>query len=74
MLGILRDGNGKAINILNNLGSRFIAFKKKVEILSPANPNGIVNLEKQKILHLYKTSRKSFKTTFLEAKLLIIQK
>ena len=38
MLGILRDGNGKAINILNNLSIDLNLLRRKVEILSPANP------------------------------------
>ena len=39
ILGILRDGNGKAIHILNNLAVDLSHLRKKVEILSPANPN-----------------------------------
>jgi ATP-dependent Clp protease ATP-binding subunit ClpC len=39
MLGILRDGNGKAINILNNLDVDLEHLRRKVEILSPPNPN-----------------------------------
>ena len=68
MLGILRDGNGKAINILNNLAVDLTHLRKKVEILSPANPNGIQNLEKQN-LHLTRQAERALKTTFLEAKL-----
>uniref|UniRef100_UPI004049E3C5 ATP-dependent Clp protease ATP-binding subunit n=1 Tax=Flavobacterium sp. TaxID=239 RepID=UPI004049E3C5 len=68
MLGILRDGNGKAINILNNLGVDLSHLRKKVEILSPANPNGITNIEKQN-LHLTRQAERALKTTFLEAKL-----
>jgi ATP-dependent Clp protease ATP-binding subunit ClpC len=36
MLGILRDGNGKTIQILNNLSVDLDHLRKKVEILSPA--------------------------------------
>ncbi|WP_288984437.1 ATP-dependent Clp protease ATP-binding subunit [uncultured Flavobacterium sp.] len=68
MLGILRDGNGKAINILNNLAVDLSHLRKKVEILSPANPNGIQNIEK-KNLHLTRQAERALKTTFLEAKL-----
>lgn len=39
MLGLLRDGNGKAINILNALDIDLNQLRRKVEILSPANPN-----------------------------------
>ena len=68
MLGILRDGNGKAINIMNNLAVDLSHLRKKVEILSPPNPNGIQNLEK-KNLHLTRQAERALKTTFLEAKL-----
>ena len=34
MLGILRDGSGTAISILNNLAVDFSHLRKKVEILS----------------------------------------
>jgi ATP-dependent Clp protease ATP-binding subunit ClpC len=46
MLGILRDGNGKAIQILNNLAVDG-TFTQKVEILSPAIPGIDSNLEKK---------------------------
>jgi ATP-dependent Clp protease ATP-binding subunit ClpC len=39
MLGILRDGNGKAIQILNNLDVDLEHLRRKVEILSPASPS-----------------------------------
>jgi ATP-dependent Clp protease ATP-binding subunit ClpC len=67
MLGILRDGNGKAITILNNLSVDLDHLRKKVEILSPANPNVIVSNEK-KNLHLTRQAERALKTTFLEAK------
>ena len=68
MLGILRDGNGKAINIMTNLAVDLSHLRKKVEILSPPNPNGIQNIEK-KNLHLTRQAERALKTTFLEAKL-----
>ena len=37
MLGILKDGNGKAINILNQLDIDLDFLRRKVEVLSPAN-------------------------------------
>jgi len=67
MLGILRDGNGKAITILNNLSIDLDHLRRKVEILSPANPNVIVSNEK-KNLHLTRQAERALKTTFLEAK------
>ena len=68
MLGILRDGNGKAMHILNNLAIDLSHLRKKVEILSPANSNGIQNIEKQN-LHLTRQAERALRTTFLEAKL-----
>jgi len=67
MLGILRDGNGKAINILNSLDIDLDHLRRKVEILSPANPNIEINNEK-KNLHLTRQAERALKTTFLEAK------
>jgi ATP-dependent Clp protease ATP-binding subunit ClpC len=67
MLGILRDGNGKAITILNNLSVDLDHLRRKVEILSPANPNVAVSNEK-KNLHLTRQAERALKTTFLEAK------
>jgi ATP-dependent Clp protease ATP-binding subunit ClpC len=67
MLGILRDGNGKAINILNNLSIDLDYLRRKVEILSPANPSAEVILDK-KNLHLTRQAERALKTTFLEAK------
>jgi ATP-dependent Clp protease ATP-binding subunit ClpC len=46
MLGILRDGNGKAIQILNNLDVD-LEHLRKVEILSPTSPSLEVNVEKK---------------------------
>ncbi|WP_369764795.1 ATP-dependent Clp protease ATP-binding subunit [Flavobacterium sp. WC2429] len=67
MLGILRDGNGKAIQILNNLSVDLDHLRRKVEILSPANPTLDTNVEK-KNLHLTRQAERALKTTFLEAK------
>jgi ATP-dependent Clp protease ATP-binding subunit ClpC len=67
MLGILRDGNGKAIKILNNLSVDLDHLRRKVEILSPASPSVDTNIEK-KNLHLTRQAERALKTTFLEAK------
>ncbi len=67
MLGILRDGNGKAISILNNISVDLDHLRRKVEILSPANPNAERNNEK-KNLHLTRQAERALRTTFLEAK------
>ena len=67
MLGILRDGNVKSIQILNNLSVDLDHLRRKVEILSPANPTLDTNVEK-KNLHLTRQAERALKTTFLEAK------
>ena len=69
LLGILRDGGGKAIKILNSLDIDLDFLRKKIEILSPPNP--IINYEEnlRKNLHLTRQAERALKTTFLEAKL-----
>jgi ATP-dependent Clp protease ATP-binding subunit ClpC len=67
MLGLLRKGEGKAIEILNTLDINLDHLRKKIEVLSPANPTNITN--EKKSLHLTKQAEKALKTTFLEAKL-----
>ncbi|MCB4797403.1 ATP-dependent Clp protease ATP-binding subunit [Neotamlana laminarinivorans] len=69
MLGLLRDGNGKAINILNALDIDLNHLRRKVEILSPANPSISVASNQKKNLHLTRQAERALKTTFLEAKL-----
>jgi len=69
MLGLLRDGNGKAINILNALDIDLNHLRRKVEILSPANPTISVASNQKKNLHLTRQAERALKTTFLEAKL-----
>ncbi|WP_242118804.1 ATP-dependent Clp protease ATP-binding subunit [Aestuariivivens sediminicola] len=69
MLGLLRDGNGKAINILNALNIDLNHLRRKVEILSPANPNISSTSNEKKNLHLTRQAERALKTTFLEAKL-----
>ena len=69
MLGLLRDGNGKAIDILNSLDIDLGHLRRKVEILSPANPNIMISSNEKKNLHLTRQAERALKTTFLEAKL-----
>ncbi len=69
MLGLLRDGNGKAINILNAMDVDLDTLRRKVEILSPANPNIQNAGNEKKNLHLTRQAERALKTTFLEAKL-----
>ncbi len=69
MLGLLRDGNGKAIDILSALYIDLSHLRRKVEILSPANPNIKLSTNEKKNLHLTRQAERALKTTFLEAKL-----
>ena len=69
MLGLLRDGNGKAIDILNALDVDLGHLRRKVEILSPSNPNIVIASNEKKNLHLTRQAERALKTTFLEAKL-----
>jgi ATP-dependent Clp protease ATP-binding subunit ClpC len=69
MLGLLRDGNGKAVTILSALEVDLNQLRRKVEILSPANPNAANNSNDKKNLHLTRQAERALKTTFLEAKL-----
>jgi len=69
LLGILRDGGGKAINILNSLEVDLDYLRKKVEILSPPNPINDFDQNHKKNLHLTRQAERALKTTFLEAKL-----
>ncbi len=68
MLGLLRKGDGKAIEILNALDINLDHLRKKIEGLSPINPSNNFTNEK-KSLHLTRQAEKALKTTFLEAKL-----
>ena len=69
MLGLLRDGQGKAVEILNVLDIDLSQLRRKVEILSPANPNISTATNEKKNLHLTRQAERALKTTFLEAKL-----
>ena len=69
MLGLLRDGSGKAIEILQALDVDLSHLRRKVEILSPANPGSGLASNDKKNLHLTRQAERALKTTFLEAKL-----
>ncbi len=69
MLGLLRDGNGKAVTILSALEIDLNHLRRKVEILSPANPGTAITGNDKKNLHLTRQAERALKTTFLEAKL-----
>lgn len=69
MLGLLRDGSGKAITILDALDVDLDHLRRKVEILSPSNPSPTNVQKDKKNLHLTRQAERALKTTFLEAKL-----
>lgn len=69
ILGLLRDGSGKAINILQAMDIDLNHLRRKMEILSPANPVVSQNHNQKKSLHLTRQAERALKTTFLEAKL-----
>ncbi|WP_031429184.1 ATP-dependent Clp protease ATP-binding subunit [Flavimarina sp. Hel_I_48] len=69
LLGLLRDGSGKAIEILHKLSIDLSHLRRKVEILSPASPNYSVGNNDKRNLHLTRQAERALKTTFLEAKL-----
>ncbi len=69
MLGILRDGEGKAVSILKSIEVDLDELRQKIEILNPAvlENSGVINNKKN--LHLTRQAERALKTTFLEAKL-----
>ncbi len=69
LLGLLRDGSGKAITILEALAVDLEYLRKKVELLNPAASDRGVAKHDQNNLHLTRQAERALKTTFLEAKL-----
>src|SRR5699024_3702072 len=70
MLGLLRDGNGEAIDILCALSVDLDHLRRKVEILSPSDLSvGVATANNKRNLHLTRQAERALKTTFLEAKL-----
>ena len=69
MLGLLRDGDGKAINILNTLKTDLQQLRLKVENINPSTPANSSTISDKKNLHLTRQAERALKTTFLEAKL-----
>ena len=70
LLGMLRDGGGKAISILNSIDVNLDELRKKIEILNPSIiDSSSLNLNEKKNLHLTRQAERALKTTFLEAKL-----
>jgi ATP-dependent Clp protease ATP-binding subunit ClpC len=68
ILGLIRKGEGKAIEILTTFDVDLILLRKKLEQLNPSNPTFTENKDKPS-LRLTRQAEKALKTTFLEAKL-----
>lgn len=66
ILGILREGEGKAISVLQALQIDLGMVREQIEKLNPSKDN--VHQSKSD-LHLTKQAERALKTTFLEAKL-----
>lgn len=69
MLGLLRDGNGKAISILEALAVDLEQLRKRIETLNPPVESAQIIRQDQRNLHLTRQAERALKTTFLEAKL-----
>lgn len=67
MLGLIREGEGSAIHILEDLGVDMKGFRRKIEAISAPNISGQISTKKN--LPLTRQAEKALKTTFLEAKL-----
>ena len=69
VLGLIRNGEGKAIDILNFLGIDLNELRRKIESLNPINFDNETKESSKKNLHLTRQAERALKTTFLEAKL-----
>ena len=69
VLGLIRNGEGKAIDILNFLGIDLNELRRKIESLNPINFDNEIKESSKKNLHLTRQAERALKTTFLEAKL-----
>jgi ATP-dependent Clp protease ATP-binding subunit ClpC len=67
MLGLIREGEGSAIKILEDLGVDMSTFRRQIEAISAPNVSGQISSKKH--LPLTRQAEKALKTTFLEAKL-----
>ena len=69
VLGLIRNGEGKAVDILNFLGIDLNELRRKIESLNPINFDNETKESSKKNLHLTRQAERALKTTFLEAKL-----
>ncbi|PQJ78923.1 ATP-dependent Clp protease ATP-binding subunit [Polaribacter porphyrae] len=68
LLGLIRKGEGKAIEILTAFDVDLTLLRKKLEQLNPVNPTFTEGTDRPS-LRLTRQAEKALKTTFLEAKL-----
>ncbi len=68
LLGLIRKGDGKAIDILTAFDIDLDLMRKRIENLNPTNPSFDTG-DRKRSLHLTRQAEKALKTTFLEAKL-----
>ena len=70
VLGILRNDEVKAIDILNYIVIELNELRRKIESLNPVNfDSQNKEIANKKNLHLTRQAERALKTTFLEAKL-----
>ena len=69
LLGILRDGGGKAVHILDGMDIDLDQLRRKTEILTPATTEHDSLSKEKRNLRLTRQAERALKTTFLEAKL-----
>lgn len=67
ILGVLRDGEGLAIQILNYLGVDLVEYRNTIE--HSINPSSAKEIRKMENLPLVKQAERVLKLTYLEAKL-----
>ncbi|CAL2091576.1 chaperone protein ClpB [Tenacibaculum sp. 190524A05c] len=67
LLGLIRKGDGKAIEILTTFDIDLDLVRNKLEKLNPTS--SLLEANQKKNLHLTRQAEKAIKTTFLEAKL-----
>ncbi len=67
MLGLIREGEGSAVQILEDLGVELNGFRRKIEAINP--PSVSTQISSKKNVPLTRQAEKALKTTFLEAKL-----
>ena len=67
LLGLIRKGDGKAIEILETFDIDLGLVRSRLEQLNPSAPS--LEGNQKKSLHLTRQAEKALKTTFLEAKL-----